>query len=115
MIGAHELTIKAGITYRQLDFWTRSGLLQADRPTVPDIRQQHGSVGSGYPRTYSTEQARICIAMARLVRAGINPREARPMAEQMLRTGEASIGEFKVTVPKPVRRRGWHLAGRRAA
>lgn len=26
MIGAHELTIRAGISYRQLDVWTRTRL-----------------------------------------------------------------------------------------
>jgi len=105
MIGAHALTIRAGITYRMLDYRTRTGYLSAEpRPT-----------GSGCPREYSDAEARVAITMARLVRGGVDPRTAADMARHMETTGEARLGGYRVTATKPVRRRGWHIAGRRAA
>jgi len=106
MIGAHELSIRAGITYRQTDYWTRCGLIHAVGESTP---------GSGYHREYTEDEARVAVTMARLVRAGVDPRAACDMARHMETTGEARLGGYKVTATKPVRRRGWHLAGRRAA
>jgi len=107
MIGAHALTIRAGITYRMADYWTRTGLLKAEpRPA---------GASSGTPREYSEDEARVAVTMARLVRAGVDPRAACDIARHMEATGEARLGGYKVTASKPVRRRGWHLAGRRAA
>jgi len=106
MIGAHALTIRAGVTYRMLDYWSRTGLLHAEP------RQYETS---GCPREYSEAEARVAVTMARLVRAGVDPRAACDMARHMEATGEARLGGYRVTAVKPVRRRGWHLAGRRAA
>jgi hypothetical protein len=105
MIGSHELAAKAGISYRMLDYWCRTGLIHADRDTP----------GSGNARTYTDDQARLCVLLARLVRGGLDPRTAAEMAARMLRTGEADLAGFRVTAPGRVRRRGWHLAGRRWA
>jgi len=105
VIGSHALTIKAGISFRQLDFWTRAGLLTAERE----------GTGPGYPREYSDAEARVVVTMARLVRGGVAPRTAADMARHMETTGEARLGGYRVTATKPVRRRGWHIAGRRAA
>jgi len=106
MIGAHALTVRAGITYRMLDYWTRTGYLTAERP---------GGTGPGHSREYTDAEARVAVTMARLVRAGVDPRTAADMARHMETTGEARLGGYRVTASKPVRRRGWHIAGRRAA
>jgi len=108
-IGSHALTIRAGITFRMLDYWERTGLLNAEP------RGDAFGSGSGFPRVFSEAEARVAVTMARLVRAGVDPRAACDMARHMEATGEARLGGYRVTATKPVRRRGWHLAGRRAA
>lgn len=50
----------AGITYRQLDYWTTSGHLVA-----------HAGRGSGHPRRWTEHERDVAIVMARLVAAGI--------------------------------------------
>ena len=88
MIGAHALTIRAGISYRQLDWWTKTGLIRAtdDRP------------GSGIPRRYSEPQARLAVTMAALVREGVDPRAARRLAGKLARRGVAELGPFVISV-----------------
>jgi len=46
----------AGITYRQLDYWCRQGIIE---PTV-------GAVGSGSRREFSRDEVRLAWAMAQL-------------------------------------------------
>jgi len=108
-IGSHALTIRAGITFRMLDYWCRTGLLNAEP------RGDAFGSGSGFPRVFTDAEARVTVTMARLVRSGVDPRTAADMARRMETTGEARLGGYRVTASKPVRRRGWHIAGRRAA
>jgi DNA-binding transcriptional MerR regulator len=58
-----ELAKRIGVTFRQLDYWVRSGKLQ-----IPQDRP-----GSGVRRLWSPEQARRAQAFAALVRAGVTP------------------------------------------
>lgn len=44
MIGAHALAIRAGISYRMLDHWTRTGLLKPIGEATP---------GTGKVRAYA--------------------------------------------------------------
>jgi len=66
----------AGITYRQLDYWARTGLVE---PTV------RGATGSGSQRLYSFRDILILKVIKRLLDAGISLQQIRS-AVQHLRT-----------------------------
>jgi DNA-binding transcriptional MerR regulator len=68
VIAAPELTAEAGITYRQLDFWTREGLLRCS------WRQ------GGRYRVWDAGERQVAVLIGRLVGAGIAPRTAAKMA-----------------------------------
>jgi DNA-binding transcriptional MerR regulator len=61
-----------GITYRQLDYWARTGLL---RPSITDAR------GSGTQRCYSYRDVVDLKVIKRLLDAGISLRQARRAVE----------------------------------
>lgn len=58
----------AGITYRQLDYWARTGLV------VPGVR---GASGSGSQRLYSFRDILILKVIKRLIDAGISLQQIR--------------------------------------
>ena len=58
----------AGITYRQLDYWARTGLV------VPEIR---GAGGSGTQRLYSFRDILLLKVIKRLIDAGISLQQVR--------------------------------------
>jgi hypothetical protein len=58
----------AGITYRQLDYWARTGLVE---PTV------RGAKGSGSQRLYSFRDILILKVIKRLLDAGISLQQIR--------------------------------------
>jgi len=58
----------AGITYRQLDYWARTGLV------VPSIR---GAAGSGSQRLYSFKDILVLKIVKRLLDAGISLQNIR--------------------------------------
>lgn len=93
-VTAMELVGEAPITYRQLDYWTRSGYLRLN-----DRRP-----GSGHPRTYSWTERSVAITMGRLVNAGLLPpvaaEVARDMVEQTAETVSIAPG-VSVTVGEP--------------
>jgi len=66
-----------GITYRQLDYWARTGLL---RPSIADAR------GSGTQRRYSYHDVLELKVIKQLIDAGISLQRARRAAE-CLRAG----------------------------
>jgi DNA-binding transcriptional MerR regulator len=66
-----------GITYRQLDYWARTGLL---RPSISDAR------GSGTQRRYSYHDVLELKVIKQLIDAGISLQRAR-RAAQCLRDG----------------------------
>jgi hypothetical protein len=59
-----------GLTYRQLDYWTRNGLLKADNQTP----------GSGNRRTWAPGELAVAVLIGRLVDAGISLRVAHDIA-----------------------------------
>lgn len=65
-MNAMELAGHAGVTYRQVDHWTRQGW----------IRSESGPGGSGHQREYSPAEVRAATWMARLTRAGFAPSAA---------------------------------------
>jgi DNA-binding transcriptional MerR regulator len=79
-----DFLAKAGISFRQLDYWTSRGYLHAD----------NASPGTGNHRYWSGDELRVAITMRRLVDAGLGPATAARVAR-----GEAEIGPgIRVTV-----------------
>lgn len=54
---------KAGVSVRQLDYWSSKGYLRTVGDTHP---------GSGYPRRWPAEEVEVAARMARLRQAGIS-------------------------------------------
>ena len=67
-------TADLDLTYRQLDYWTRVGDLNATMPAP----------GSGYVRTWSGEELNVARLIARLGRAGILAGRAAELARVLL-------------------------------
>jgi len=70
-VNAVELAQHAGITYRQLDSWTRAGYLHP----------VNLNAGSGRHRDYSYSDVAIAVRMGRLVNAGMTVQAAYAVAQ----------------------------------
>lgn len=68
----------AGISYRQLDYWARTGLL------TPSIRE---AVGSGNPRLYSFRDILILKVIKRLLDVGISLQQVRRSIDHLRARG----------------------------
>lgn len=68
----------AGITYRQLDYWARTGLV------VPTVR---GASGSGSQRLYSFRDVLILKVIKRLLDAGISLQQIRTAVNHLHERG----------------------------
>ena len=68
----------AGITYRQLDYWARTGLIE---PTV------RGATGSGTQRLYSFRDILILKVIKRLLDAGISLQQIRTAVAHLRERG----------------------------
>lgn len=68
----------AGITYRQLDYWARTGLIE---PTV------RGATGSGSQRLYSFRDILILKVIKRLLDAGISLQQIRTAVQHLHERG----------------------------
>jgi hypothetical protein len=87
-IGAPELAARAGVTYRQINYWTTEGYLVSDAETV----------GSGNAKAYPPGQIIKARLMGSLVRNfSMSPRSACDIADEIVRTGRAHVGPFTVT------------------
>ncbi|MFC7622174.1 MerR family transcriptional regulator [Microlunatus sp. GCM10028923] len=74
----------AGITYRQLDYWARTGLV------TPEIR---GAKGSGSQRLYSFRDILILKVIKRLLDAGISLNQIRTAIEHLRARGVDDLTE----------------------
>jgi hypothetical protein len=80
-----QLAERAGVTYRQVDYWTRHGYLTP----LP------GHTGQGYPRAYPVDQivkARIMGSLAKLF--AYNHDGAARIAEEIMTSGSAQVGGY---------------------
>jgi len=68
----------AGITYRQLDYWARTGLVE---PTV------RGATGSGTQRLYSFRDVLLLKVIKRLLDAGISLQQIRTAVHHLRQRG----------------------------
>lgn len=69
---------QSGITYRQLDYWTRCGHLHPHGDATP---------GNGIPRRYPAVEVDVASLAKRLIDAGFNPVPALALARQLVETG----------------------------
>lgn len=74
----------AGITYRQLDYWARTGLVE---PTV------QGATGSGSQRLYGFRDILVLKLVKRLLDTGISLQQIRTAIEQLHASGVSDLAE----------------------
>ncbi|WP_037568374.1 MerR family transcriptional regulator [Phaeacidiphilus oryzae] len=74
----------AGITYRQLDYWARTGLVE------PSVRPAHGS---GTQRLYSFRDILVLKIVKRLLDAGVSLQNIRIAAAHLAETGGADLAQ----------------------
>jgi DNA-binding transcriptional MerR regulator len=72
----------AGITYRQLDYWARTGLV------VPSVRD---ASGSGTQRLYSFRDIVVLKVVKRLLDAGVSLQNIRKAIETLRQWGEEDL------------------------
>ena len=72
----------AGITYRQLDYWARTGLIE------PSVR---GATGSGTQRLYSFRDILVLKVIKRLLDAGISLQQIRTAVTQLRERGTEDL------------------------
>ncbi|CAG7845752.1 putative HTH-type transcriptional regulator [Pseudoclavibacter triregionum] len=74
----------ASITYRQLDYWARTGLVE---PTV------RGASGSGSQRLYSFRDILVLKLVKRLLETGISLQKIRTAVEQLSEIGVVDLAQ----------------------
>ena len=89
-ISSTDLATRAGLSYRQLDYWTRVGYLT---PINPDQ-------GCGTVRYYPRSEVPAATLIGRLVSAGLTPQVARLHARELLDTGTTQIAGFTIHLPE---------------
>lgn len=90
-VTSEQLRVRAGITYRQLDYWTRTGYLHAANGDTP---------GTGNARFYTVSEVAVATLMGRLTAAGITPRVAGELARDLTETGTASLAGIRIDLPE---------------
>src|ERR1700710_102557 len=74
----------AGITYRQLDYWARTGLVE---PTV------RGAAGSGSQRLYGFRDILVLKLVKRLLDTGISLQQIRTAVNQLRESGVSDLAQ----------------------
>ena len=87
-VTSQELIDEAGISYRQLDYWTRTGLL------VPLDQAQPGS---GYPRRFPDRELERARVIHDLLDAGVSLQIIRRVVDQVTDQGAVDIGAVTIT------------------
>jgi DNA-binding transcriptional MerR regulator len=85
-VGYRGLTarVAAGITYRQLDYWARTGLV------LPSVRS---ATGSGSQRLYSFRDILVLKVVTRLLDTGISLQQIRAAVEHLRERGSVDVAE----------------------
>ncbi len=83
-----EVTKIVGISYRQLDYWARTGLV---RPSVKDAQ------GSGTQRLYSFQDLAVLKLIKRMLDSGVNLQQIRRAMITLKDLKEPAIGTTLVS------------------
>src|SRR3972149_166731 len=83
-----EVTKIVGITYRQLDYWARTGLV---RPSVKDAQ------GSGSQRLYSFQDLAVLKLIKRMLDSGVNLQQIRRAMATLKDLKEPALGTTLVS------------------
>lgn len=71
MISTDYLVKRTGLTWRQIDYWTRQGYLRPD---------DEWARGTGNARVYPDEEMRVALRMRDLTGVGFTPKHAARLA-----------------------------------
>lgn len=89
-VSATTLTTQAGISYRQLDHWTRHGWLHPDR--------RHP--GSGHDRRWPVGEVVVATTIRRLLDSGLTIHAAQGIARDLLANGAHDLpGGYRLLDP----------------
>ena len=91
----------AGITYRQLDYWARTGLVE------PSVRSAHGS---GSQRLYGFRDILVLKVVKRLLDTGISLQQIRAAVQHLRDHGAVDLAQVTLDERRRQRLRV-HLAG----
>jgi hypothetical protein len=87
-LGSNDVVQRAGITYRQLHYWTTHGYISTTRD----------SQGSGTPLLYPMGSVIKARVMGSLVNSlHMTPEAASDVADTILRDGSADVAGFRIT------------------
>lgn len=89
-VTSFQMLERAGMTYRQLDWWTRSGYLHAAK----------NHPGSGTARFYPLEEVHVAALVARLLDAGLSPSGAFLIARELVTTGSSMLAGIRIDLPE---------------
>lgn len=88
-----EVTKIVGISYRQLDYWARTGLV---RPSVQDAQ------GSGTQRLYSFQDLALLKLIKRMLDSGVNLQQIRKAMSTLKELKEPALGTTLVSDGKRI-------------
>jgi DNA-binding transcriptional MerR regulator len=88
-----EVTRVVGISYRQLDYWARTGLV---RPSIQDAR------GSGTQRLYSFQDLAQLKLVKRMLDTGVNLQQVRKAMGTLKDLKEPAIGTTLISDGKRI-------------
>ena len=77
----------AGITYRQLDYWARTGLVE------PSVRPAHGS---GSQRLYGFRDILVLKVVKRLLETGISLQQIRAAVQHLRERGTGDLAQISL-------------------
>lgn len=83
-----ELIAETGATYRQVDYWTRTGLLTPIDGVHP---------GEGHDRRYAADQLDRCRAVVALLAAGVSLEAVRTHLDHLIQHGGYQTGAVTIT------------------
>jgi hypothetical protein len=95
----------AGITYRQIDHWTRTGIIHTDQDLTDcwdggDPQRP----GTGFNRIYSDAETQVLRMLGALVRAGFSPVAGARVARQLVEHPELPVHLFGDVIVKVIGR-----------
>ncbi len=85
-----DLARRAGVSYRQINYWTSEGWLSTTSPEEQP--------GPGHPVEYPPEAITKARVMGSLVRMfSMSPRRASSLADEIVRNGRAQVEGYTIT------------------